>query len=61
MKAFTILDADNDGKISLDELTTGFSKIMETQAAECEATRLITDFGKRYYGMLDFTSKFKNE
>ena len=59
MKVFAILDTDNDGKISLEELTLGFTKIMENSAADFEATRLIASFGKRCYGMLDFTSKKK--
>ena len=56
LKAFKSLDADNDGKLSRNELIEGYMKLLGNRAlAEEEVDKIIKEVDQNYSGNIDFT------
>ena len=55
------MDTNNDGKLSREELLSGYKRIMDPEEAEIEVTRVMEIVDADGSGHIDYSGKFINK
>lgn len=58
LKIFEKLDLNGDGKLSREELMTGFQNTMDTMEAEQEVNRIMNEVDTNRSGEIDYSGYF---
>jgi len=58
MKTFKLLDINNDGKLSHEELVIGYSKFMDPPQAEEAVKKIMSIVDNNNSGLIDYSGTF---
>ena len=58
MKTFKLLDLNNDGKLSQEELVIGYSKFMDRPQAEEAVKKIMSIVDNNNSGLIDYSGTF---
>ena len=58
MKTFKLLDINNDGKLSHEELVIGYSKFMDRPQAEEAVKKIMSIVDNNNSGLIDYSGTF---
>ena len=58
MKTFKLLDINNDGKLSQEELVIGYSKFMDRPQAEEAVKKIMSIVDNNNSGLIDYSGTF---
>ena len=58
MKTFNLIDLNNDGKLSQEELVIGYSKFMDRPQAEEAVKKIMSIVDNNNSGLIDYSGTF---